>query len=83
MKLDEFRTLNKEQRNKIVLEQGVFIASRLERRYAFMLFRVHDFYVERVYHKDNEGFLGFVAFWSRSERLSPYLSQVRMERLLV
>jgi hypothetical protein len=83
MELNEFIPLNKEQRNEIVLDQGVFIASRQERGYTFLLFQVYDFYVERVYHKNNETFLGFVAFWSRSERLEPYLSQVKIERLLM
>lgn len=83
MKLDEFRTFNKEQRNDVVLDKGVYIAIRQERGYTFQLFQVYDFYVERVYHKGNETFLGFVAFWSRSERLDAYLAQVKIERLLV
>jgi hypothetical protein len=79
MEIKEFRLLNKNARNEIVLEKGAYLANRHEGRYTFMLFQVDEFYVERVYHKDNEAFLGFIAFWRRSSRLEPYLSQINVK----
>jgi len=81
MRLHEFKYQEKQTKQQMLAEYGVFLASRFIKGYQLMLFAVDAFYVE-VYFDLEHSEVGYIKAFSRTDELHPYLEQVSINGLV-
>ena len=80
MKIEEFKYLEKEQKKRLLFDNGVFLASRRETNYIIDLYQIDSFYVE-AYHHEAELDVGYMRAFSSLEELSPYLHKIDISEI--
>jgi hypothetical protein len=80
MLLHEFKYQEKHKKTKLLIDNGVFLASRFVPRYQLLLYAVDSFYVEVHVDMEHEMLTYFKAF-SNVDDLEPYLDQVDISSL--
>lgn len=81
MLLHEFKYQEKQKKSKLLIDNGIYLASRYVPGYQLLLFAVDSFYVEVHYDIEHELLSYFRAF-SVMDELEPYLDQVDLSSLL-
>jgi len=80
MLLHEFKYQEKQKKSRLLIENGIYLASRYIPGYQLLLFAVDSFYVEVHYDIEHDLLTYFKAFSSVDE-LEPYLNQVDISSL--
>lgn len=58
MTLQSFKSLNKKQKRRALLQQGVFLADRTTASFSVFLFHMGEFFVELFFIKENDEVVG-------------------------
>lgn len=80
MTIDEFNRLEKDQREKLLLNNGVYLLSRQEPEFIIDLYQMDSFYIEAFYHHGKKRLL-YVRAFSHLDELAPYLADVKLNSL--
>ena len=81
MQLQDFKYEQKRTKESLVLQDGVYLATRRQDGFTVLLFAVHSFYVE-VYCDLDEAMVGYIRAFSSVDELAPYLSMMDISELL-
>ena len=81
MLLHEFKYQEKKKKSKLLIENGIYLASRYIPGYQLLLFAVDSFYVEVHYDTEHELLSYFKAF-SGVDELEPYLEAIDLSSYL-
>ena len=81
MLLHEFKYQEKQKKTKLLLDYGIFLATRFIAGYQLSLYAVDSFYVEEHYDLKHELLSYFKAF-SNVDELEPYLDQIDLNPVL-
>jgi len=81
MLLHEFKYQEKQKKQELLFENGVYLATRFIKDYQLILFAVDSFYVE-VYFDIEHCEIGYIKAFSSTDELAPYLKQVNLQPLL-
>jgi hypothetical protein len=80
MNLSDFIVLNNEEKNAVLLHQGVLVGKRYSEDLTIFLFRLHNFYAELVCNVRTKKVEEFRALTSEKP-LHPYLEAISLEGL--
>jgi hypothetical protein len=81
MQLKEFCVLEQIAQQEMVLDEGIYLSSRLFMDYTVLLFQLDCFYVELYYPKDKDKCVIIKGFEDTNE-LEPYLKRINIASLL-
>ena len=81
MTIEEFQVMEKCQREKLLFDDGVYLASRQEPEFVIDLYQIHSFYIEAFYHHSKKRLIYLRAF-STTDELTPYLLHVDLSPLI-
>ena len=81
MQLKEFCELEQIAQQEIVLDDGVYLSSRLYLDYTVLLFQLNSFYAELFYPKNKDKCVIIKGFEDTQE-LEPYLQRINISPLL-
>jgi hypothetical protein len=81
MQLKEFCVLEQIAQQEMVLDEGIYLSSRLFMDYTVLLFQLDCFYVELYYPKDKDKCVIIKGFEDTNE-LEPYLNRINIASLL-
>lgn len=81
MQLQEFCVLEQIAQQEMVLDEGIYLSSRLFMDYTVLLFQLDCFYVELYYPKDKDKCVIIKGFEDTNE-LEPYLKRINIASLL-
>ena len=81
MLLHEFKYQEKQKKSKLLIENGIYLASRFIPGYQLLLFAVDSFYVEVHYDIEHELLSYFRAF-SGVDELEPYLDRIDLSSII-
>ena len=75
MLLHEFKYQEKQKKQQLLFENGIYLASRFIKDYQLVLFAVDSFYVEVYFDLEHEQ-VGYIKAFSSTDELMPYLSSI-------
>ena len=75
MLLHEFKYQEKQKKQQLLFENGIYLASRFIKDYQLVLFAVDSFYVEVYLDLEHEQ-VGYIKAFSSTDELMPYLSSI-------
>ncbi|ANE52937.1 hypothetical protein [Flavisolibacter tropicus] len=81
MQLKEFSVLEQIAQQEMVLDDGIYLSSRLFMDYTVLLFQLNSFYVELFYPKDKDKCVIIKGFEDTHD-LEPYLKRIDIAPLL-
>jgi hypothetical protein len=81
MQLKEFSALEQIAQQELVLDEGIYLSSRLFMDYTVLLFQLYGFYVELFYPKNKDKCVIIKGFEDTHE-LEPYLKRINIDPLL-
>ena len=81
MTIDEFKVLERNQREKLLFDNGVYLSSRQEPEFVIDLYQIDSFYIEAFYHQGKRRLIYLRAF-STTDDLCPYIMHIDLEALL-
>ena len=82
MTIDEFKILEKTQREQLLFHNGVYLASRQEPEFVIDLYQIDSFYIEAFYHQGKKRLIYIRAF-STTDDLLPYIMNIDISFVLV
>jgi hypothetical protein len=82
MQLKDFSVLEQIAQQEIVLDEGIYLSSRMHMDYTVLLFQLDSFYVELFYPKDKDKCVIIKGFEDTDE-LEPYLKRINITPLLI
>lgn len=77
MLLHEFKYQEKQKKQEMLFENGVFLASRFIKDYQLILFAVDSFYVELYFDLEHQE-VGYIKAFSSTDELMPYLEKIEI-----
>ena len=81
MQLQDFSELEQIAQQEIVLDEGIYLSSRMHLDYTVLLFQLDNFYVELFYPKDKDKCVIIKGF-ENTDELEPYLKRINISPLL-
>lgn len=81
MQLQDFSELEQIAQQEIVLDEGIYLSSRLYMDYTVLLFQLDSFYVELFYPRNKDKCVIIKGFEDTNE-LEPYLKRINIAPLL-
>jgi hypothetical protein len=81
MRLSDFIVLAGNEKEKVVLHEGVLIGKRFNEEEMVFLFQLDNYYVETYCNRQRKAIESFQAF-DNTDLLHPYLEKIRLEDLL-
>ena len=75
VRLHEFKYQEKQKKQQLLFENGIYLASRFIKDYQLVLFAVDSFYVEVYFDLEHEQ-VGYIKAFSSTDELMPYLSSI-------
>ena len=75
MLLHEFKYQEKQKKQQLLFENGIYLPSRFIKDYQLVLFAVDSFYVEVYFDLEHEQ-VGYIKAFSSTDELMPYLSSI-------
>ena len=81
MKLSTFILLSEDQKQNVLLHDGMLIAKRTDSKQMVFLFQLDDFYVEIFGNLEDKKVVEYKAF-TRTDQLKPYLETIDIAHLL-
>lgn len=80
MQLTEFKYQEKQKKQQLLCEKGVYLARRTQNEFTILLFQVASFYVE-VYIDEEEEMVSYIKAFSSTDHLAPYLQAIDVSEL--
>lgn len=80
MQLKEFKYQQKQRKQQLLCEKGVYLAQRSENEFTVLLFQVASFYVE-VYIDEEEEMISYIKAFNSTDKLGPYLQAIDVSGL--
>ena len=77
MLLHEFKYQEKQKKQEMLFENGVFLAYRFIKDYQLILFAVDSFYVELYFDLEHQE-VGYIKAFSSTDELMPYLEKIEI-----
>jgi hypothetical protein len=81
MKLSTFILLNEEQKQSVLLHEGMLLAKRTDPDFMIFLFQLDHYYVEVYGNRVNKKVMEYKAF-TQTDQLKPYLETIDIKNLL-
>lgn len=81
MQLQDFSVLEQIAQQEVVLDEGIYLSSRMHLDYTVLLFQLDSFYVELYYPKDKDKCVIIKGF-ENTDELEPYLKRINISPLL-
>lgn len=79
--LYEFNALAEIEKAACIWEYGVHISERFDDEYGYILYQIHNFYVEVQYTGPDNTIEKFVSF-STTTKLEPYISDIDINEIM-
>ena len=81
MKLSTFILLNEDQKQNVLLHDGMLIAKRTDPEHLIFLFQLDSYYVEVYGNLSNKKVMEYKAF-TKTDQLSPYLETIDIASII-
>jgi hypothetical protein len=81
MQLEQFRLLDRENKQDLVFETGTYLSSRRDTEYTIELYQLESFYVE-VFYTYGKSRMVYIRAFSCLNDLEPYLTSINLSSLL-
>ncbi len=81
MLLHEFKYQEKQKKQQLLFDNGVFLASRFIKDYQLVLYAVDSFYVEVYFDLEHQQ-IGYIKAFSSTDDLMPYLDSIEISSLV-
>ena len=76
-----FKTTQEIEQSRTLWEKGTLLAERVEGHQKFMLYQLHDVYIEVIWHTHFNVILKVSSF-TTTEHLEPYLDNIDISALM-
>ena len=83
MTLYQFNKLKETDQFDILLSDGIIIGRRKDNMYEYVLYQLHNIYIELRYYKDHKTMPSLRGFTCKGNSLQPYLEQIDISGLLM
>jgi DNA-binding LytR/AlgR family response regulator len=81
MTLQHFSLLGIREQEEKVLDEGVYLSSRLTETDTILFFQIDSFYVE-VYYRNGKDEVSYIKSFETTDELDPYLERINISMLV-